>query len=95
MIGDEQLQKIEERALRSTPGPHKVKRVSWRDGGVLLTVCRIPTMELNTNFPSRSKKGAQRNADFELLAHAREDILTLTAEVKRLTAALEQQRAGE
>lgn len=90
---DEQaLRKIEERAEQATPGPwdagisrDEQHGEMWYSHKVWPLICKIAT-----KFAPDTEIGGVDVANFEFIAHAREDIPALVAEVRRLQGEVKQ-----
>lgn len=72
----EQLNAIKEREAKATPGPWEAK------GLQSLSYARVEKRE--TKYESKIIVEALNNDNIEFIAHAREDVPALVAEVKRL-----------
>lgn len=85
---NDQLEAIRKRAEAATPGPWEVwTGCSWRRIGSSRTAREVilPTNHPSDNHPDLS----MREEDGEFVAHAREDIPALLAEVERLRGEIE------
>ncbi|WP_345695955.1 hypothetical protein [Kitasatospora terrestris] len=97
IMTDEQLDEIEERAARATPGPWVpvLETRGATGGGSCLLVDPVGTGVDDEIYWTRfigqrevRSPDAQLDADLDFVAGAREDVPRLLAEVRRLRAAL-------
>lgn len=79
---DEQLQEIRERAEQATPGPWRYQSWEWR-------IYSPPGTQLSLDWLASVEGSAIPDADGDFIAHAREDIPVLLAEVERLRKLLD------
>lgn len=84
------LEPIKARAETATPGPWKAEGAPWRVRAVYMQAGLR-----HTAWPALCDCGAQPNeANAEFIAHAREDIPALIAEVERLRADIARKNAA-
>lgn len=99
MLLTNELRAIEDRANEATPGPWVRGKKSW-DGTDIATVTGPSVEEIVQEpttfyaYPSGSFVDVDgMEANLEFIAHARQDVPALVAEVKRLTEILRATRA--
>ena len=91
---DLDLAAIRERVEKATPGPWREDGPWWHDNDeatVVITV-DVDRAAVCIQPPLHARRGLASDADMEFIAHAREDIPALLAEIDRLNATIQRVR---
>jgi len=84
---EKELQRIKERCEKATPGPWKILNIPYNGYDDPEIVTKDGTYICQTTYDMQSQSEKYNvDEDTEFIAHAREDIPKLIAEIKRLQA---------
>lgn len=92
-LSEEELQAIEERANATTPGPW-VSYFEGRDHTSGESFIQAATQDLYLHAEDYKGGGGHFCADLDFIAHARQDVPRLIAEVRRLRSCLPREGEG-